>query len=146
TGHAAQIGLAALPEDDLPVVIVPGDTPLLTEKTIERLAAAYFAGSAELIFLSCLHPEPSGFGRIVRDEKGRPAAIVEHKDCTPEQLKINEINASIYVVGRKFLKESLGSLKNKNVQGEYYLTDIVGYGVAKGLPVEGLIIEDYQEL
>lgn len=145
TGHAAQIGLAALPPGDLPVVIVPGDVPLLSKRTIKRLIEAFYSGKSELIFLSCIHPNPAGFGRIVR-QGGKPTAIVEHKDCTPEQLKIGEINSSIYVVGRKLLGEALGSLKNNNVQGEYYLTDIIGYAVGRGLNVEGLIIEDYQEL
>ena len=146
TGHAAQIGLAALPAGDEPVVILPGDVPLLSPATVEQLVTAYRNSDAGLLVLSCVHPNPDGFGRIVRDAAGRPMAIVEHRDCTPEQRAIREINSSIYMASRAFLKEALGSLKNNNVQGEYYLTDIVGYGVSRGVPIDVVVVTDHQEL
>jgi bifunctional UDP-N-acetylglucosamine pyrophosphorylase/glucosamine-1-phosphate N-acetyltransferase len=146
TGHAAKIGLAELPAGSEPVVILPGDVPLLTAQTIGQLVSAFAAGKAELIFLSCIHPQPDGFGRIVRDGSGRPTAIVEHKDCTPEQRAIREINSSIYIVDAKFLAEALSSLKNDNAQKEYYLTDIVQFGVERGALIEGMIVNDFLEL
>ncbi|HUG08215.1 MAG TPA: bifunctional UDP-N-acetylglucosamine diphosphorylase/glucosamine-1-phosphate N-acetyltransferase GlmU [Acidimicrobiia bacterium] len=132
TGHATQIGLDALgpldPDDT--VMILYGDTPLLTPGLLDRLADLDEGESARLI--SSHLSDPSGYGRVVRDGSGRITGIVEHRDCSPEQLGIDEVNAGIYAVKAGRLSESLKRVTNDNAQGEYYLTDVIGILVAEG--------------
>lgn len=132
TGDAARIGLDAidpLAPDDI-VVILYGDTPLLTPRLLGELASLDGAESARLI--SARFDDPTGYGRVIRDENGQVSGIVEHGDCTPEQLAIQEINAGIYAVRAGRLQTALGKLTNENAQGEYYLTDVVGILVSEG--------------
>ena len=132
TGHAAAIGveaLGALDPDDI-VLILYGDTPLLTSDLLSDLADLGDDESARLV--SARFNDPSGYGRVTRDEMGQVSGIVEHRDCIPEQLNIDEINAGIYAVRAGRLAETLKQVDNDNVQGEYYLTDIVGHLVDTG--------------
>lgn len=132
TGHAARIGLSALGEldpDDI-VLVLYGDTPLLTLQLLTRLVDLDDAEAARLI--SARVPDPTGYGRIVRDANGEVSGIVEHRDCTPEQLEIDEINAGIYAVRAGRLAMALDKIDNDNSQGEYYLTDVVGLLVSAG--------------
>jgi bifunctional UDP-N-acetylglucosamine pyrophosphorylase/glucosamine-1-phosphate N-acetyltransferase len=132
TGHAAQIGLDSLgaidPEDV--VIVLYGDTPLLTPQLLSQLANLDDAESARLI--SAHLDDPTGYGRVVRDDGGRVTGIVEDRDCTPDQLEIDEINAGIYAVRASRLLHALKQVTNDNAQGEYYLTDVVGILVAEG--------------
>lgn len=132
TGHAAQIGLEALgavdPEDI--VIVLYGDTPLLTPRLLLQLADLDSRESARLT--SAHLDDPDGYGRVTRDAHGHVTGIVEHRDCTPEQLKISEINAGIYAVRAGRLVDALKQVTNDNAQGEYYLTDVVGILVAEG--------------
>ena len=145
TGHAAQIGFTKL-EGSSTVVIIPGDVPLLTAATMAATVERYASCGADLVFVTCTHPAPTGFGRVVRDRDGKPQAVVEEKDCTPEQRAIDEVNVSIYAGSKSFLTEALKGLDNKNAQGEYYLTDVVGYGVGKRAKVEAFLAPDHIEL
>jgi bifunctional UDP-N-acetylglucosamine pyrophosphorylase / glucosamine-1-phosphate N-acetyltransferase len=132
TGHATQVGLdalGALEPDDI-VVILYGDTPLLTPELLGRLADLDNDESVRLI--SARFDDPSGYGRIVRDESGRIAGIVEDRDCSPDQLAIDEVNAGIYAVRAARLTETLKRVTNDNAQGEYYLTDVIGMLVDEG--------------
>ncbi len=132
TGHAAQIGLDALgpvdPEDI--VMILYGDTPLLSAGLLQSLADLDPGESARLV--STHLPDPSGYGRVIRDESGEVAGVVEHRDCTEEQLRIGEVNAGIYAVRAVRLLDTLKQVTNDNTQGEYYLTDVIGILVAEG--------------
>ncbi|HEU4320291.1 MAG TPA: bifunctional UDP-N-acetylglucosamine diphosphorylase/glucosamine-1-phosphate N-acetyltransferase GlmU [Acidimicrobiia bacterium] len=132
TGHAAQIGLDALgaldPDDT--VVILYGDTPLLTTELLAELADLDDGESARLI--SSAFDDPTGYGRVTRDSEGNISGIVEHRDCTPEQLEIKEINAGIYAVRAGRLSDTLKQVTDDNAQGEYYLTDVIGILVAEG--------------
>jgi len=132
TGHAAQIGIDALgtfdPDDT--ILILYGDTPLLTPELLGDLAALGDGESARLI--SARPEDPTGYGRVTRDHQGEVSGIVEHRDCTPEQLELDEINAGIYAVRAGRLVDTLKRVNNDNAQGEYYLTDIVGLLVADG--------------
>ncbi len=132
TGHATRIGLEALgpldPDDT--VMILYGDTPLLTPGLLERLAELDEGESARLI--SSRLDDPSGYGRVVRDESGQITGIVEDRDCSPVQLEIDEVNAGIYAVKAGRLAESLQRVTNDNDQGEYYLTDVIGILVTEG--------------
>ena len=132
TGHAAQIGLDALgavdPEDI--IVVLYGDTPLLTPELLSRLTDLDDGESSRLI--SAHLDDPTGYGRVIRDSEGRVISIVEHRDCTAAQLEIDEVNAGIYAVRAGRLSHALKRVTNDNAQGEHYLTDVVGILVAEG--------------
>jgi len=131
TGHAV---MQALPELDetLPTLVLYGDVPLTSAVSLGKLVEA--AGDDKLAILTVEQANPFGLGRIVREE-GRIVRIVEEKDATEAQRQIREINSGIMVIPTRYLKKWLGSLSNKNAQGEYYLTDIVSQAVAEGVPV-----------
>lgn len=132
TGHATQIGLDALGSfdpDDV-VMVLYGDTPLLTSELLVELADLDEGESARLI--SAHLDDPTGYGRVTRDVNGAVSGVVEHRDCTPEQLKIDEINAGIYAVRAGRLVDTLKKVTNDNAQGEYYLTDVIGILVSEG--------------
>lgn len=132
TGHATQIGLEALgavdPDDT--IMILYGDTPLLSTGLLADLADLDEGETARLI--SAHVADPGGYGRVTRDRDGDISGVVEHGDCTPEQLEIDEINAGIYAIRAGRLAETLKKVSNDNSQGEYYLTDVVGLLVAEG--------------
>jgi bifunctional UDP-N-acetylglucosamine pyrophosphorylase/glucosamine-1-phosphate N-acetyltransferase len=131
TGHAVQQAMPHLAADDI-VVIMYGDVPLVRPATIKSLAAAATAGPA---ILTVIEPDPTGYGRIIREPDGRVSAIVEHKDATEEQLGINEVNTGLLACPVRLLGPWLDALKSDNSQGEYYLTDIVASAVADGVQV-----------
>ena len=126
------------------VRILYGDVPLLTAATFKRLVRA---GSKAAVALLTTEPaDPTGLGRIVRDGAGRVVRIVEHRDCTPAERRLGEINAGIYDVDRKILEAALGNLRADNAQGELYLTDVVAVAGARGLPVKAVSVADPTEV
>ena len=132
TGHATRIGLDALGDldpDDV-VLVLYGDSPLLTSGLLADLVDLEGEEAARLV--SAHLADPSGYGRVVRDGHGDVSGIVEHRDCTPEQLEIHEVNAGIYAVRAGRLSTALDKVDNDNSQGEYYLTDVVGVLVSAG--------------
>ncbi len=131
TGDAVAAARAALGRFSGAVLILYGDVPLLTTETLERLLAAFRKAKAPLALVSCRPADPSGYGRVVR-EGGKVTRIVEHKDASPAELSIGEINAGIYVVESTFLWKSLERLEPKNAQGELYLTDLVAMAAKEG--------------
>jgi bifunctional UDP-N-acetylglucosamine pyrophosphorylase/glucosamine-1-phosphate N-acetyltransferase len=131
TGHAVQQALPHLDKGGVTLILY-GDVPLTRPDTLRPLVAAAQAGSLGL--LTVVLPDPAGYGRIVR-EHGRVVRIVEHKDATEAEREIHEVNTGILAVSTARLSDWLGKLKNHNVQGEYYLTDIVAMAVADGVEV-----------
>jgi bifunctional UDP-N-acetylglucosamine pyrophosphorylase/glucosamine-1-phosphate N-acetyltransferase len=131
TGHAVQQAVPALHADGT-TLILNGDVPLITAHTARALIEA--CGGTKLALLTIELADPSGYGRIVRQGEA-VHAIVEHKDASPEQRQIREIYTGMMAVPTAALKRWLANLKNNNVQGEYYLTDIVAMAVADGTPV-----------
>ena len=125
TGDAVSAARGALTGFNGAVLILYGDVPLLTVGTLQRLLAAYHPTKGPLAMISCRLADPTGYGRVMRGETQRVEGIVEHKDATPEQRQITEVNAGIYVVESKFLWGALERLTPQNAQGELYLTDIV---------------------
>ena len=131
TGHAVAQALPALSAER--VLILYGDVPLIEVETLQRLLQQ--ANDRQLGLLTVNLNDPTGYGRIVRDGNGVVNAIVEHKDATPEQRQIREVNTGILAVPGKHLGDWLGRLSNSNAQGEYYLTDVIAMAVADGLVV-----------
>jgi bifunctional UDP-N-acetylglucosamine pyrophosphorylase/glucosamine-1-phosphate N-acetyltransferase len=135
TGHAVQQAMPVLPDDGI-VVVLSGDVPLTQVQTLRELIA--LSEGDKLALLTLQLDNPMGYGRIVRDGGGDNApvrAIVEQKDASPEQLAIREIYSGIMAVPARLLKTWLARLDNNNAQKEYYLTDIVRFAVADGVPV-----------
>lgn len=142
TGHAVAQTVAELSADY--VLVLYGDVPLTRVETLQALLQRLDAGGMSLLTV-CLD-DPRGYGRIVRDATGQVQAIVEHKDATPEQLRITEGNSGILVAPREQLLQWLARLSNSNAQGEYYLTDVIAMAVADGVPVETEIAQDSIEV
>jgi bifunctional UDP-N-acetylglucosamine pyrophosphorylase/glucosamine-1-phosphate N-acetyltransferase len=132
TGHAVMQGMPQL-SDDVPTLILYGDVPLTTVASLQALVD--IAGADKLGILTINMPDPTGYGRIVRDGSGAITRIVEQKDATTGERAIGEVNTGIMVAPTAKLREWLATLSNKNAQGEYYLTDIVARAVTDGVPV-----------
>lgn len=142
TGHAVAQALPSLQSET--VLILYGDVPLIQVETLEALLKR--CDSQRLGLLTVMLDDPAGYGRIVRDEKGKVVAIIEHKDATPEQLAICEGNTGILAAPRIKLEDWLSRLSNDNAQGEYYLTDIIAMAVADGLLVDTEIATDAMQV
>ncbi len=132
TGHAVQQAAPLLP-DDATVLVLSGDVPLIAPDTLRALVEA--CGGERLALLTVDLPDPAGYGRIVRSASGDVRAIVEHKDASDAQREIREIYSGIMAAPAGLLKAWLARLDNRNAQGEYYLTDVVGFATADGVPV-----------
>jgi bifunctional UDP-N-acetylglucosamine pyrophosphorylase/glucosamine-1-phosphate N-acetyltransferase len=139
TGHAVQQAVPVLPDDGM-ALILNGDVPLIEADTLNNLLAQ--CDGASLALLTVNMPDPTGYGRIVRTSTGAVQAIVEHKDASTAQREINEIYTGVMALPNAQLKTWLARLRNDNVQGEYYLTDIVKFAVSDGAAVLASCIED----
>lgn len=131
TGHAVAQALPALSAEK--VLVLYGDVPLIKPATLHQLLQQ--VSEQHLALLTVELPDPTGYGRILRDAQRAVTAIVEHKDATPEQRQIAECNTGILALPRTGLSQWLGRLSNHNAQGEYYLTDVIAMAVADGLQV-----------
>jgi bifunctional UDP-N-acetylglucosamine pyrophosphorylase / glucosamine-1-phosphate N-acetyltransferase len=125
TGHAVMTGMAALPDFHGQVFILSGDVPLLTKRTLLQLDQAYRDAGGPMAFVTFCPQDAGSYGRVIRDDRQRPVAIREFRDCTDAQKRIREVNAGIYLVDADFLRTSVSELKADNAQGELYLTDLV---------------------
>lgn len=128
TGDAAAAGLPALDDrvgngDEL--VLLPGDTPLVQPSTIEPLVETHRRSGAAATVLTARMDDPTGYGRVIRDDEGLVVRIVEHRDAGPDELATDEVNTSIYCFDLDLVGPALARLQPDNSQGEYYLTDIV---------------------
>jgi bifunctional UDP-N-acetylglucosamine pyrophosphorylase/glucosamine-1-phosphate N-acetyltransferase len=144
TGHAVMQCQDQLAGKSELVVIIFGDMPLLKGKTISDLIKCQKENKGPVSMLSVIADDPRGFGRIIRGSNGTVEEIVEDADCTPEQKKINELNASMYCFDADWLWSNLDKIPI-SPKGEYYLTDIIGIAHAQGLPIQAKVIEDPQE-
>ncbi|WP_418957482.1 bifunctional UDP-N-acetylglucosamine diphosphorylase/glucosamine-1-phosphate N-acetyltransferase GlmU [Streptomyces tritici] len=148
TGHAVRMALQELgqaPEGT--VVVVCGDTPLLSGETLQALAATHAADGNAVTVLTAEVPDSTGYGRIVRDaETGAVTAIVEHKDASPEQLAIREINSGVFAFDGALLAEAIKQLRTDNSQGEEYLTDVLSILREAGHRVGASVAGDHREI
>lgn len=142
TGHAVLQTLPQLDDDRLYFILV-GDAPLLRRDSLLQLASA--ASDSGIAVLTVQPADPFGYGRIVRKQR-QVVRIVEEKDASPEERRIEEINSGIFAVRGSLLKELLPQISNDNAQKEYYLTDIVALATAQGYAVAPLLISDADEV
>jgi bifunctional UDP-N-acetylglucosamine pyrophosphorylase/glucosamine-1-phosphate N-acetyltransferase len=143
TGHAVMQAMPDIPDDHL-VLVLYGDVPLLYAPTLRELIALVDAKSMALLTVKL--PDPAGYGRIVRDARGRVKAIVEQNDATAAQQRIPECNTGVMAVPAARLRGWLAKLRSHNAQGEYYLTDIVAMAVKDGIAVRTLAASSEQEV
>ncbi len=155
TGHAVMSAREHLAKHDGPVVVVAGDSPLMQPDSIRQLLAEFRRSRPACILGTGTKENPRGLGRIVRDAHGKFTGIVEEKDASPEQKRIQEVNLSCYVFNNRDLLEALERIRADNAQGEYYLTDCPGVLLAAGKdvravnvlkPCEALSINNMDEL
>ncbi|EFF91475.1 MULTISPECIES: bifunctional UDP-N-acetylglucosamine diphosphorylase/glucosamine-1-phosphate N-acetyltransferase GlmU [Streptomyces] len=148
TGHAVRMGLEELGGSvEGTVIVVCGDTPLLTAGTLRDLAAAHAGDGNAVTVLTAEVPDATGYGRIVRDaETGAVTAIVEHKDATEAERAIREINSGVFAFDGRLLADALGKVRTNNSQGEEYLTDVLGILREAGHRVGASVAGDHREI
>lgn len=150
TGHAVRLAVEALAEagalSDGPIIVLSGDTPLLTGATVSDLLSRHVADDAAATLLSADLDDPDGYGRVVRNADGWVDRIVEHRDADEATRAIHEINAGMYAFHPADLLPALGLLTTANDQGEEYLTDVVGLMRESGRPVAALRVPDSDEI
>jgi len=134
TGHAVQQALQDL-DDAVPTLVLYGDVPLVRAEEFDRVVAPAAAG---LALLTARRPDPSGYGRIVRDASGAVIAVVEERDADAATRAIDEVNTGILAAPTVLLKRWIAQLANRNRQGEYYLTDVIAAAAAGGVAVTGV--------
>lgn len=145
TGFAVKQGMD-LVEDDSTVIILYGDTPLITKDTVNKLMKYHKEQENHGTVLTAILEDPTGYGRIVRDETGNISKIVEHKDASEIERNIDEINSGIYCFNGQLLKYALEKIDNNNAQGELYVTDVISILKDEGYRVGAFIIEDPIEI
>ena len=146
TGRATECALDALPEGlEGTLLVTCGDVPLLAAQTLRGLLEAHVASGSVATVISASLPDPSGYGRILRAPDGSVAGIVEQKDATDVQREITEINSGLYAFDAAVLRKALTQVGTDNVQGERYLTDVLGIIASQGLRVSAHLIQDLWE-
>lgn len=133
TGDAVRVGLSEI--DAGTVLVTPGDTPLLRTETLRALLDAHETAGAGATVLTAEMPDATGYGRVIRSDDDSIARIVEHRDASPDELAVNEINAGVYAFDAALLRDALDSIGDDNAQGEQYLGDVLGPIAATGRPV-----------
>lgn len=146
TGHAVLQAEAVLTNFEGDVLVLSGDVPLLTEKTMTQLLDSHSRSASVMTVLTAQMQDPTGYGRIIRLADGSVDRIVEEKDATPDQKSVDEINSGIYVFKRKELFDALHHVGNQNAQREYYLTDVLGYFVHHGMKVSAVLAKHFDEI
>ncbi|GIP36332.1 bifunctional UDP-N-acetylglucosamine diphosphorylase/glucosamine-1-phosphate N-acetyltransferase GlmU [Paenibacillus sp. J2TS4] len=145
TGHAVLQAKPLLEHEQGMTIVICGDTPLVKEETLKEMIRLHLEQQAAATILTATMADPSGYGRITRDDQGAVAGIVEQKDCSEAQLLIQEINAGTYLFDNQKLFQALNQVTNNNAQKEYYLTDVIGILKAEGETVMGYNTSDPAE-
>lgn len=144
TGHAVKCGSDFIGNDG-DVVVLCGDTPLVTADTLESAIRRHKTDGNGVTVISAVLDDPFGYGRIIRDDKGLDR-IVEQKDATEEEQAVCEVNSGMYIFQCDALLSALSQVKNDNAQGEYYLPDTIGIIKAMGLPVDAVPMDDADQI
>ena len=144
TGDAVRAALSTIPENAHHVLVLNGDDSFLFSTDLfEELCQLHMQNDNAITFLSLDMPDPTGLGRVVRDEQGKVMKIVEEKDASDTIKKICEINAACYIFNAKFLRESIPNLPKSSVTGEYYIVSLVDFASKKGAKIDVLHVKDY---
>ncbi len=146
TGHAVQMAQGEFQGYSGTIVVLNGDTPLISAKTIQQAVAHHVSSGASATVLSAKLDNPAGYGRIVRDLEGKLRKIVEQKDADDYEKTLHEVNSGMYCFDAAALFEALSKVQNNNAQGEYYLTDTIAILKEAGKPVEAYCMEHAEEL
>jgi len=146
TGHAVLCAQAILGDFCGDVVILSGDVPLIQERTLAAMVKTHREHGAALTLMTAMLDSPTGYGRILRDANGEINGIVEEKDASAEQRKIQEVNAGVYVAAPQFLFAALQQVKNDNRQAEYYLPDVAAIGLQEGKKIATFRVDDPGEM
>lgn len=145
TGHAVLQAKELLASEEGTTIVICGDTPLVKSSTIQEMITLHEQSGAAATILTASFADPTGYGRIIRNEVGIVERIVEQKDCTPDEAKVQEINTGTYCFDNKKLFDALSRVTNDNAQGEYYLTDVIGLFRQAGEVVQGYCTSDLAE-
>lgn len=145
TGHAVMCAREFLGVRGSTMILF-GDTPLITAETLRRLQEYHTSHGNAVTVLSAKIGDPTGYGRIIRDEQGRFVKSVEHKDASPEELLSHEINSGMYIFDTAELAEALKKIRPNNAQGEYYLPDTLTIIKEKGLRVDAFALESPEDI
>ncbi|MGD6857720.1 bifunctional UDP-N-acetylglucosamine diphosphorylase/glucosamine-1-phosphate N-acetyltransferase GlmU [Bacillus infantis] len=145
TAHAVMQAKDALEGKEGVTIVVCGDTPLIKAETMEALFRHHEETGAKATILTAIAPDPAGYGRIVRNEEGHVEKIVEHKDATEQERNITEINTGTYCFDNAALFRALNNVSNDNVQGEYYLPDVIEILKTEGETVSAFATGDFDE-
>ena len=145
TGHAVKMAQPVLGDYDGTILLLCGDTPLVTKESLEALLEEHKNSGAAATILTAHMPNPTGYGRIIRNEEGSVVRIVEQKDGKPEELAVQEVNTGMYAFDSKKLWPCLDQLSDDNAQGELYITDVVGILVNGGDKVSAYMTKDFEE-
>lgn len=146
TGHAVSMVCPSLENFNGQVIILCGDTPLITEDTLKNFIDYHNSNNSDLTVMSTIFENPANYGRIIRESDNSLKCIVEEKDATPEQKAVKEVNAGIYCLNWNKIKQAFCQLTSNNAQGEYYLTDIIEWGKKNSLNVNAYIMENNEEI
>lgn len=146
TGHAVKCAAEFIGNEGLTMVLC-GDTPLVTGKTLKKLVKVHMTEKNAVTVLTAVLDDPTGYGRIIKDNWGKFVKIVEQKDASLEEQRVDEINSGMYVFDSAVLSRVLSKLNNDNAQGEYYLTDTIEIIKSERLgEVATVIVEDADEI
>ena len=146
TGHAVMMAKDKLQDVEGTVMILCVDTPLVTADLLEQFIESHEETKAAATVLTAMMPDPTGYGRIVRNQSGTVDKIVEHKDATEEELQIREVNSGMYCFDIKTLFKALDNVTNDNAQGEYYLTDVLEIIRAQGLMINAFVTNAFTQI
>lgn len=145
TGHAVLCAKENFANAEGTLLVLCGDTPLFTGELLKNFVAEHENSKSAATVLTAIMPDATGYGRIIRNDKGEFQKIVEHKDCTDEERKISEVNAGIYCFDVQKLFNSLNQVKNENAQGEYYLPDVLSILKNSNEKIGAVIADDYSQ-
>lgn len=145
TGHATQLALAGKTPSGT-VLVLAGDTPLLTGQSLAQFLDTHVSGKFVASVLTAEHPDPTGYGRIIRDESGELIRIVEEKDATDDEKIIFEINSGVYAFDGAALASAITKITHSNAQGELYLTDVIEVLKGEGASIAAIVIDDFTEI
>lgn len=146
TGHAVKCAKDFIGNEGLTMVLC-GDTPLITGATLKKLVDVHVTEGNAITVLTAIAEDPTGYGRIIKDSWGKFVKIVEQKDATLEEQRVQEINSGMYIFNSDILTAALSKLTNDNAQGEYYLTDTIEIVKSEGLGVVAtMVIDDMAEI